>query len=374
MSVFITSSGRFLPGPPIDNERVEHILGFVDDKPSRFRRRVLAANGIATRHYAIDEKQQTTISNEAMAVAAARACLDKSSLSTQRVKVLSCATSQGDLVLPGFASMVQAGLGLTGVELHTSHGICSSSMMALKAAANTIRVGDQSCALVVASELSSRLLKRSRYEAAGGHHVVDARSEFLRWMLSDGAGAVLLQDQAVGTCLRMDWVRSFSHAESYPLCMTVGVPADEDDCRTWQDFDTFADAEAAGALLLRQEVRLLDTVVKLGVDGALRLMAEGVLDLARLDHFLCHFSSQHFVGRIVELLQMAGASIAAEKWYTNLYHRGNTGCASIFIMLDEFLETKTVKPGETMLCMVPESGRFNTAYAHFTVVDGIDNG
>jgi 3-oxoacyl-[acyl-carrier-protein] synthase III len=67
---------------------------------------------------------------------------------------------------------------------------------------------------------------------------------------------------------------------------------------------------------------------------------------------------------------MSGAAIPQEKWFTNLYTRGNTGAASILIMLDEFLRGTRAAVGARILCMVPESGRFNTAYMHFTVVEG----
>jgi 3-oxoacyl-[acyl-carrier-protein] synthase-3 len=69
------------------------------------------------------------------------------------------------------------------------------------------------------------------------------------------------------------------------------------------------------------------------------------------------------------MLEMAGCSIPFSKWYTNLYTRGNTGCASIFIMLDEFLKEGRAQLGEQIVCMVPESGRFNTAYMQLTVVE-----
>jgi len=116
-------------------------------------------------------------------------------------------------------------------------------------------------------------------------------------------------------------------------------------------------------------VRLLEHMVKLGVDGALRLIAEGLLNVKELGYFLCHYSSHHFRSKIFDLLDMAGARIDEEKWYTNLYTRGNTGCASIFVMLDEFRQSRRLKAGETVLCMVPESGRFNNAYMHLTVAD-----
>ena len=368
-NAYITSTGAFLPGPPIGNEEIEEVLGCVEGKRSRLKARILKSNGIQTRHFAIDRSQQTTHSNAQMAVAAAKQCLDASPVPAGSIGMLSCATTQGDMVVPGFGSMVQAGLGIPAVELLTAHGICSSSVMAIKGAANSLRLGEHRSALVVVSELASRLLKSSRYEAAGGFEAIDFNSEFLRWMLSDGAGAWLLERAPRGRCLRIDWIRTFSHADAFPVCMGIGAPADNADLRTWQDYATYAEAEAAGALLIRQDVRLLEQMVKLGVDGALRLVEEGVLNMKDVDHFLCHYSSHHFKGKIADLLEMSGASIPQEKWFTNLYTRGNTGAASILIMLDEFLREGRAKAGDRILCMVPESGRFNTAYMHFTVTE-----
>jgi 3-oxoacyl-[acyl-carrier-protein] synthase-3 len=369
MNAYITSTGAFLPGPPIGNDDMESILGLVGGRPSRLKARILKANGIRTRHYAIDREHRTTHSNVEMAVAAARACLDASPVTARGVGMLSCATTQGDLVIPGFGSMVQAGLALPAVDLLTAHGICSSGAMAVKAAVNSIKAGDHRAALVVVSELASRLFKNTRYEAAGGHDAIDFNSEFLRWMLSDGAGACLIESAPRGRCLRVDWMRGFSHADAFPVCMGIGMPTDVADTRTWQDFPTYAAAEAAGALLIRQDVRLLEHIVKLGVDGALRLIEEETLVPAEIDHFLCHYSSHHFRGKIADMLDMSGASIPQEKWFTNLYTRGNTGAASILIMLDEFLREVRPRAGAKILCMVPESGRFNTAYLQLTVVE-----
>lgn len=369
MNVYITSTGRYLPGAPITNDQIESILGKVHGKPSRLKNKILKSNGIKTRHYAIDSDQKTTISNAEMAANAGRLCIDNSYLAASKISMLSCATSQGDMVLPGFGSLVQAELNLSAVELNTSHGICSCSMMALKAAALNIHSEEHENALVVASELTSRLFKHSRYEQVDDN-VIDFNAEFLRWMLSDGAGALLLENRPRpnGTNLRIDWIRSFSHADVYPTCMSVGQAKESPD-KTWQDYATYAEAERDGALLLRQDVRLLENIVAVGVQGFLTLIEQDRVKPANIDHVLCHFSSHYFKGKIFELLAKSGVSIPEEKWYTNLYERGNTGCASIFIMLDEFIATHDLKPGETILCMVPESGRFNSAYMHLTVTE-----
>jgi len=376
MSVYITSTGRFLPGPAISTEQVENVLGAVNGKPSLLRVQIQKANNIQTRHYAIDEQQQTTHSNTEMATNAAEQCLDRAFIARDKVGMLAVASTQGDLPAPGMASMVQAELGLAEIEILTTHGICSSSIMALKAAWNSVRLEEHEAALVVSSELASRLLKKQRYEAATdstfAEKRIDFNTEFLRWMLSDGAGALLLQNKPApkGISLRIDWVRGFSHAHAFPTCMSVGSAGRVEDQRTWQDYDSYAEAEKAGALLLRQDVRLLDNILRMGVDGYLRLVEEGVSKPLEVNHFLCHYSSHHFRNKILDLLDAAGVGVPEERWWTNLYTRGNTGAASLFIMLDEFLRTDEVeiKNGEKILCFVPESGRFNTTYMQLTVV------
>jgi len=311
-----------------------------------------------------------------MAAKAAEECLDRAYIGREKVGMLAVASTQGDLPAPGMASMVQAELELPEVEILTTHGICSSSIMALKAAWNSMRLEEHDAALVVSSELASRLLKKQRYEAATTSTFatkrIDFSTEFLRWMLSDGAVALLLQNKPApkGLSLRIDWIRAFSHAHALPTCMSVGSAGRTEDKRTWQDYNTYAEAEKDGALLLRQDVRLLENLMRMGVDGYLRLVEEGVSNPNNVDHFLCHYSSHHFRNKILNLLDKAGVGIPEEKWWTNLYSRGNTGSASLFIMLDEFLRTDevTVKEGESVLCFVPESGRFNTTYLHLTVV------
>lgn len=371
---FITSMGAFLPGPPIPNEGVEEILGRIDGKPSRLGPRVLKSNGIRTRHYAMDREQRTTHQNSDMAAAAASQCLERSALDKDRVEMLAVGSTQGDLPLPGLASMVQARLSLPPCEIVTTHGVCSAGIQALRSASAQIRLGDRANALVCATELASRLLKKSRYEATQRGRTeagLDLDSEFLRWMLSDGAGAMLLQDRPAprGLSLRIDWIEIMSFAGDYPLCMSCGT-AQEGAEKSWQDFPTYADAESDGALLIRQDLKLLDKVVKIGLEGYLRLIQAGRIRMEEIDRFVCHYSSHFFRGRTLELMKMMGCLIPEERWFTNLYTKGNTGCASIFIMLEELLYGGTLAPGQTVFCFVPESGRFAAAYMKLTVVDG----
>jgi 3-oxoacyl-[acyl-carrier-protein] synthase III len=393
---YINSIGSYLPGPPITNDEMEQILGMVGNHPSRLRSRILKSNGILTRHYAMDSQQHSTHQNCELAAEAVKACIDQSSIDYKHIDMLAVATTQGDLPLPGLASMVQAELSLPPCEILTTHGVCSAGVMALKSAVNQVRLGEKQNAVVCASELASRLLKKGRYEAASPDNL-GLESEFLRWMLSDGAAAALVQSKprSRGVSLRIDWIELISHSANYDLCMSCGtadqsgwsnnldaVPQEASASarnRTLtstltatkprlQDYDTYAEAEIAGALVLRQNLKILDNIVKVGVEGFLRLVNAGKISPSEIDHLLCHYSSHYFRGKIADLLTMAGVMVREEAWFTNLYSKGNTGCASIFIMLDELFWSGRLQPGQTVFCVVPESGRFTTAYIKMTVV------
>jgi 3-oxoacyl-[acyl-carrier-protein] synthase-3 len=47
---------------------------------------------------------------------------------------------------------------------------------------------------------------------------------------------------------------------------------------------------------------------------------------------------------------------------------GNIGSAAIYVILDEMMNQGLIKDGDTLLCMVPESGRFAVSFMHLTAV------
>lgn len=373
-AAYITHIGKCLPGEPIANDEMEAYLGQVGDRPSRVKARILKSNGIQQRYYALDRQQQTTLSNSQMAAAAVRDTLAQAELDPKTIDLLACATTWPDLLVPGFASMVHGELPeLAPVEATSHQGVCCAGVAALKYAAAQVQLGQKRRAIAVSSELASRLFKHTRFEAEAAHQAGSALpfdTEFLRWMLSDGAGACLVSDRpsASGLSLKIEWIESVSHANSHPLCMYAGVDSPTE-LTSWMDFSDQGAAAAAGALNLRQNIRLLDQVVQLGVEGWIRLIEAGRVHPNQVDWLLCHYSSHFFRSQIINLLEQAGCMIPEERWFTNLYTRGNTGCASIYLMLEELFNSGKLRPGQQIFCFVPESGRFTTAYMLLTVVE-----
>lgn len=367
--VYITSSGTFLPNKPVSNQEMEDFLGRINGKDSRAKERVLKQNGIKTRHYAINKNQETTHSNAQLAVHAVNNALQKSSLRSADVELLCTGTTQADLPIPGFASMVHAGLDFNRCEVASFQSVCASGIMALKNAYAQIKSDEKQNAVCVGSELASRLFKASRFEAQNTSSL-PFDTEFLRWMLSDGAGAFVLQNKKNenGISLKIDWIDIKSHANEFPVCMYTGKTDNKnEDEKTWLDYPSYEEASKAGAINLKQDTRLLDKVIKTGVAHYFDLIDQGKINKDQVDWLCCHYSSEVFKEPIKELMLKGGGEITDEKWFSNLTSKGNTGAASIFIMLDELMHSGKLKLDDKILCMVPESGRFVTSFMQLTV-------
>ncbi|MDO6808959.1 3-oxoacyl-[acyl-carrier-protein] synthase III C-terminal domain-containing protein [Zobellia galactanivorans] len=368
--VYITSTGSFLPNKAVSNEEIEDYLGRINGRDSRAKSRVLKQNGIKTRHYAIDKNQESTHSNAQLAVSAINDAIQKSGLRSSDVELLCTGTTQGDLPIPGFASMVHAGLDFNRCEVANFQSVCASGIMALKNAYAQIKSDEKENAVCVGSELASRLFKASRFEAQGVDDLpFDA--EFLRWMLSDGAGAFVLQNKKNknGISLKIDWIDLKSHANEFPVCMYTGKTDNKNETeKTWLDYPSYEEASKAGAINLKQDTRLLDKVIKTGVAHYFELIDQGKINRKEIDWLCCHYSSEMFKAPIKELMLKGGGEIADKKWFSNLTSKGNTGSASIFIMLDELMHSGKLVPGNKILCMIPESGRFITSFMQLTVV------
>jgi 3-oxoacyl-[acyl-carrier-protein] synthase-3 len=354
---YITGTGAFLPGDPVDNEQLAVRFGADTPRAAGSLSRTLAANGIKTRHYAVDGSGMTLMLNEELAAEAARRALADRGLDLRQVGMLATGTTQGDVLVPGFASMVHGRLGGGPMELLSAAGVCASGMAALKGAVSAVRLGEHPVAVAVGSELVSRSLAASAADTPD--------TSFLRWTLSDGAGAVVLEPRPRpdGLSLRVDWMHLVSHAHSHPVCMSAGLGPDRQPRAgsTWLD-------QRNGELRLprlRQDMSALPALLDMGVAEFDALVKAGRID-PDTEHVLCHYSAEHFRAKLVRRLRAAGYAPDDERWYTNLHTAGNTGAASIFVMLDA--GRPRMRLGDRVLLIVPESGRFTMAFAQLTCV------
>lgn len=366
--VYLNAAGFHLPGVPINNDEMDAFIAPINRISSRIKARILAENGIQTRHYAIDAQGQTVQSHANMAAQAIDNCLDSADIVLAEVSLMCVGSSGGDALMPGFANMIQGEMGAQPMQTLSSQGVCAAGVTAIEFAAQAIELGSHQHALAVAAEMPSRMFKRSRFAPRG--YTSDFDAHFLRWMLSDGAGAFLLSrtpQEKNGLCIKLRWVHQKSFSGDYPVCMQLGLT--EDRSKSFLDFDSSTEAEAAGALSLRQDIRLLPHLFDICIHEYVKLVEDGWISSDQVDHFLCHYSSEKFMPVVQELLEKAGMRIPEEKWFNNLKTRGNTGAASIFIMLAEFLQQQTIQAGEKIFCFIPESGRMTAGFMLFEVVD-----
>src|SRR5688572_21141565 len=98
-SAYLTGFGSYLPGDPVDNDGIAARLGGTDAVTERIRRRILDANGIRQRHYALDEHGEPTELNEELAVKALQAALADRGLGAGDLRMLATATTMGDVLV-----------------------------------------------------------------------------------------------------------------------------------------------------------------------------------------------------------------------------------------------------------------------------------
>jgi len=377
-AAYITRSAVCLPNPPVENDQVETILGQVGERPSRARRLVQRSNGIRRRYYVIDPATGKPNYTNASLTATAVRGLVGDGFKLDDLACLVCGTSNPDQLMPNHAVMVHGELGAPVCEAVATAGVCLSGATALKYGWMSVASGGTRNAVVTGSEVASLVLLAQNYgvERANGVPVLEADSElaferdFLRWMLSDGAGALLLEPEPRhGLNLRVDWIDIFSYAHELPACMYMGAEKQSDGTlRGWMGYSAL-ERGANSVFTLKQDVRLLnDSVVDYTLVKPLqRVIAQRSLSAREVDWFLPHMSSEYFRAPVADGIARAGLPIPAERWFTNLEWVGNVGSASIYIMLDELLKSGKLREGQHLLCFVPESGRFSSGFIYLTV-------
>jgi len=376
-SVYITRLSKFLPNDPISNDEIEEFLGLINGTPSKAKALILRNNKIKTRYYAIDRQGRATHTNAKLTKLAIENLFDEK-FGLDDVQVLSCGTTSPDQLLPSHAAMVHGELGGYPIEINSTSGACSAGMQALKFGYMSILSGNSNNAVCAGSErLSGWMLAKSFREEAEkiaqleGDGFIAFEKDFLRFMLSDGAGAALLEDKpnANGISLRIDWIEQRSFAHELPTCMYAGsVMTEEGSIIGWSDLDQ-TQWTSESVFAIKQDTKLLgEFIVKKGGQLLQGLIGEGKVNANEINYYLPHLSSQFFGPRIQKEMEILGIDIPQSKWFTNFSSVGNVGAGSPYLILEELFNSGALKKGEKILMMVPESARFNYAHILMTVV------
>lgn len=374
--VYITRLAKFLPNNPVSNDEMEGILGMIDGKPSRGRRIVLRNNGIKTRYYALDKNGSITHNNAGLTAEAVKG-LFGNNFTPADMQILACGTTSPDQLLPSHGSMVHGELGSPVTEVVSFSGACCAGMHSMKYAYMAVLSGSNNAVCAGSEQTSSWMLARNFEEETRSHRELDElpvlafEKDFLRWMLSDGAGAALLQNKPAedGLSFKIEWMELFSFAGELETCMYAGADKKEDGkLKGWKEYEEHEWLEKS-IFSLKQDVKMLDKyIVSVGVKKLAETLKKHNIGSAEIDFVLPHISSEFFRKKMMDEMAASGIPFPEEKWFTNLVQVGNIGAASIFLMLEELHKSDKLKKGQKVLLLVPESARFSYAFSLLTVV------
>lgn len=162
----ISGTGGYLPAKVLTNreiaDRVDTSDAWIVERTGIHERRIAAADETAS----------------SMAEVAAREALEAAGAEPDSVDLIVLATSSPDRVFPSTACLVQQRLGIRNCAAFDVQAACSGFIFALSVADQYIRAGNARRALVIGSELNSR--------------IVDWNDRTTCILFGDGAGAVLI--------------------------------------------------------------------------------------------------------------------------------------------------------------------------------------
>lgn len=376
--VYIIRTATFLPNNPISNDEMEDYLGKINEQDSKSRRIVLRNNKITNRFYAITKNGVPTHTNSEMAALSIRNLLKDRPEELKEVDLLSCATSSPDQLMPSHGVMVHGWLpDSNNIEVVSPAGVCCAGMHAFKYAYMSLKLGQSTKAIVSGSERLSPSLRSEVFELEVQKLIeleenpyLAFDKDFLRWMLSDGAGSFLMQNtpNKDDISLRIDWIEGSSFANEKEACMYMGADKLENgELKSYLDFTT-EEINEKSIFSIKQDVKLLSAnIYQLGTKKLMEIFDKKGISAHEIDHFLPHISSYFFQDKMYAEMQEVGMDIPLDKWFTNLATKGNVGAASIFMIVDELFNSGKLKKGEKIILAVPESARFSYVFAQLTV-------
>lgn len=302
----ITGTGSHLPPQRIGNDELAARLAADGIETSDAW--IAERTGIRARHFA-----DQGVSASDLAVPAAQAALTAAGRRAEDIDLIIVATSTPDMVFPSTACIVQRKLGAAGCPAFDLQAVCSGFVYALTVADSMIRAGAARCALVIGTEVFSRLL--------------DFSDRTTCVLFGDGAGAVVLEASDTPGILACELHADGRHADI--LC-TPG---------------TLAGGQVVGHPLLHMDGQ---AVFKLAV-GVLDQVAQAVLDragrtAADVDWFIPHQANLRIMTSTARKL-----GVPAEQVIVTVGEHGNTSAASIPLALDHGVRGGKIHPGDTLL-------------------------
>jgi 3-oxoacyl-[acyl-carrier-protein] synthase III len=269
---------------------------------------IVERTGIHARHFA-----EPNVAASDLALTASRHALEAAGLAAADVDLIIVATSTPDMVFPSTACLLQRKLGVSGGPAFDVQAVCSGFVYALSVADSMIRTGAARNALVVGSEVFSRILN------------FDDRTTCV--LFGDGAGAVMLLPSDKPGILATELHADGRHADI--LCTPGTVAAGS------VLGDPFLKMD--GQAVFKLAVTVLEEVAR-------SVLAKAGRSEEDIDWLVPHQANIRIMQGTAKKLKLP-----LEKLVVTLDEHGNTSAASIPLAIDHAVRSGSVKRGDTML-------------------------
>ncbi len=297
----IVGTGSYLPPRIVTNDEFAKRL---DTSDQWIRERT----GIRERRIA-DEKQTSSD----LALEASRRALEAAGTAPGEIDLILVATSTPDYVFPSTACLLQAKLGIKNCPAFDVQAVCSGFVYALATADSFVRAGMYRRALVVGTEVFSRIL--------------DWNDRATCVLFGDGAGAVVLaasdQPGVHASVLHADG--SLSDILSVPgnVCggRIVGSPY----------------LQMSGSQVFKVAVRVLDEVARETAKAA-------GMSVSEIDWLIPHQANVRILEATARKL-----GLPSERLVITVDRHGNTSAASVPLALDEWVRAGKIRPGHRVM-------------------------
>ncbi len=297
----IAGTGSYLPEKILTNIELESIVDTSDEW-------IQTRTGIAQRHIAADDQMASDL-----ALAASSRALDAANLKAQDIDLIILATTTPDMIFPSTACILQEKLGITDGPAFDVQAVCSGFIYALATADMFVSSGKSKNALVVGTEIYSR--------------IIDWKDRSTCVLFGDGAGAVVLsQSQQPGI------LSSHLHANG-GYSKILAAPG------------SIAGGKIQGTPFIAMEG---NTVFKFAVkaleEAAIESLVANNLQASDIDWFIPHQANIRIIKSTAHKL-----GIPMEKVVTTVDRHGNTSAASVPLALDLAVRDGRIQPDQYVL-------------------------
>jgi 3-oxoacyl-[acyl-carrier-protein] synthase-3 len=297
----IIGTGGYLPEKILTNQDLEHMVDTSDEW-------IRTRTGITQRHIAADNEMASDL-----ALNASRKAMAASGVTAGDIDLIIVATTTPDVIFPSTACILQDKLGVADCPAFDVQAVCSGFIYALATADMFIRAGKCHTALVVGTEIYSRIL--------------DWTDRSTCVLFGDGAGAVVLTRGDQPGILSSHLHADGSHRK------ILAVPGSI--CGGKVQGKPFVMME--GNVVFKFAIKVLEDVVR-------ETLAENNLEVSDIDWLIPHQANIRIILSTANKL-----GLPMEKVVATVDRHGNTSAASIPLALDIAVRDGRIKSGQLVL-------------------------